>query len=252
MDTHKKSFVLANNRMDFITERDCRRADNMIEAAKTICQVLPRHGYILDFFNDCIAFASDSLGALLGISCREIEEMGYDFYDKYILPQDVEMIEDFRRETCNMFMSHPTLRGELYRLDSHIHLLTPRGYRLFHHTSFPLLWSESGYVMAVTCRLAPSTSKVSGGASLFLPAQNKLYKYTAGQHKWQHTILPTLTQKEKDLVRLSAQGLIADEIAGAMGKSTESIKLYKKGLFKKLGVRNMPAAITYVFNHNLL
>ena len=61
-----------------------------------------------------------------------------------------------------------------------------------------------------------------------------------------------LTDKEKAIITLSAQGYTEKEIAAKMYKSHNSVKTYKRILFRKLGVSSIAEALMYSLNNHLL
>ena len=78
------------------------------------------------------------------------------------------------------------------------------------------------------------------------------YEYLFGEHKWKKGSVAKITQAEMMVMQLSAQGFTAEQIAEKMCKSVDTIKLYKRQLFKKIGVDNITHALMYNLNYDLL
>lgn len=79
-----------------------------------------------------------------------------------------------------------------------------------------------------------------------------LYQYDFEKHDWIAKQIIELTEREKAILTLAAQGNKEWEIAKALNRSHDSIKTSKRILFRKLGVHKMSEAITYSLNNNLL
>ena len=63
---------------------------------------------------------------------------------------------------------------------------------------------------------------------------------------------PTITDREKDILRLIAKGLTSPQIAEMLSLSAETIKWYRKRLLSKLDAENTAALIKTVIENNLL
>jgi DNA-binding CsgD family transcriptional regulator len=61
-----------------------------------------------------------------------------------------------------------------------------------------------------------------------------------------------LTEGERTMLYLSAQGYTMSQIGEKMYRSVDTVKMYRKHVFDKLGVTNISEAIAYAYNYNLL
>lgn len=61
-----------------------------------------------------------------------------------------------------------------------------------------------------------------------------------------------LSEIERDVLVLSAQGYTMNDIADKLCKSVDTIKACKRALFAKLEVRNIAEALSYATNNNLI
>ena len=78
------------------------------------------------------------------------------------------------------------------------------------------------------------------------------YEYSRSQKQWEHQDGVALSDTERRVLWLSAQGMSADGIADIICKSVDSVKTYKKRLFKELGVSCIPEALIFAINNRLL
>ena len=62
----------------------------------------------------------------------------------------------------------------------------------------------------------------------------------------------SLSQQEKQVLILSAQGYTVPQIADRMCRAVDTVKTYKRALFERLGVRSITEALTVAANQGLL
>jgi DNA-binding NarL/FixJ family response regulator len=80
----------------------------------------------------------------------------------------------------------------------------------------------------------------------------RYWSYNRKTKKWHGMLRPELKDMEKEVLRLSAKGYTMHEIANQIHRSFDTVKVYRKHLFEKLGVDNISEAICYVMNSKLL
>jgi two-component system NarL family response regulator len=61
-----------------------------------------------------------------------------------------------------------------------------------------------------------------------------------------------LTDRELEVLRLVARGLTNKEVARAIGRTSETVKLHLKNIYAKLGVAARTEAVTFALNRGLL
>ena len=62
----------------------------------------------------------------------------------------------------------------------------------------------------------------------------------------------TLSETERDVLRLSAQGYTMNDIADRLCKSVDTIKACKRNLFAKMGVKNIAEALFHATNYQMI
>lgn len=223
------------------------------EACERFFQVMPWPAYLVDIENDRIVYASDSMHLLCGLKAGEIVAMGQRFYELYMPEAERKMLDELRTEVRGVVRDCYGQRGELqYSVRIHLHLKAGNKYRLFNHSAVPMLWTQSGKPQVMLCLLLPSSRRTAGNASIYIHGDDKVMCYDFGSHSWLAKPLPLLSDTEKDVLRLSAQGYTANDMANLIHRSVESVKQYKKSLFRKLGVSNMSGAMTFALNYGLI
>ncbi len=61
----------------------------------------------------------------------------------------------------------------------------------------------------------------------------------------------TLTQREREVLQLLADGMRSKEIAAQLGLSTKTVESYRGTLMEKLGIRSVAGLVKYALKHRL-
>lgn len=79
-----------------------------------------------------------------------------------------------------------------------------------------------------------------GGSPMSRPVARKVIE---SFHQGTHHPLPSLTEREKEIMELISMGMVHKEIALNLGVTRETIKKHMKNIFQKLGAQNKIEAI---------
>jgi len=63
---------------------------------------------------------------------------------------------------------------------------------------------------------------------------------------------PSLTPREREVVRMIAEGNSAREIAGRLGLSVKTVEAHRFNLMRKLGIHNKAQLVTYAFQKKIV
>lgn len=64
--------------------------------------------------------------------------------------------------------------------------------------------------------------------------------------------MPQLSDKEKEVLSLAAQGFMTKEIADILNRTESTIETHLRALFRKLKATNMMEAVGYAMAYHLL
>lgn len=108
----------------------------------------------------------------------------------------------------------------------------------------------SGYLLKNISRqeLIDSIHTVNKGGIYFSFEAGKIYKNTLEK---QHS-LPVLTRREKEVVRLIAEGLTNVQISRQLFISVETVDTHRKNLYTKLNINNTALLIRYAVENGLI
>ncbi|MCQ2973312.1 MAG: helix-turn-helix transcriptional regulator [Bacteroidales bacterium] len=111
---------------------------------------------------------------------------------------------------------------------------------------------RNGKIWLALCTVTLSSRSTSGNIILKKNDSDIIYTYSVENHCWKKQQKIKLTLIEKLIIRYSAQGLTNSQISNKILKSENSIKSYKKRLYKKLQVHSITEAIVFSQNQALL
>jgi len=62
----------------------------------------------------------------------------------------------------------------------------------------------------------------------------------------------SLTQTEREIVRLVADGKTNIEVAAILGLSPRTVETYRLRLMRKLGIEGLPSLVKYAIRHGII
>jgi DNA-binding NarL/FixJ family response regulator len=78
-----------------------------------------------------------------------------------------------------------------------------------------------------------------------------LYDVYVAKKKTTH-ITSEFTQREKEIMLLCSEGLLAKEIAARLNMSIHTVNTHKKNIFQKLGINNTMEMVQYALKHGMI
>lgn len=124
--------------------------------------------------------------------------------------------------------------------------------RVVHQSMTPLALTDDGDLWLVLCTTSFSSQKTPGNYVMRLHGEDEYMIYNLEKGRWYHKEGISLTADEKDILYLSSQGYTMKEIATALCRSLDSIKMVKRTMFQKLNVKSITEAVLRAINRNLI
>jgi DNA-binding NarL/FixJ family response regulator len=108
----------------------------------------------------------------------------------------------------------------------------------------------SGYLLKNITRqeLIDGIKTVSNGGIYFSFEAGKIYKSTLEKSSQQ----PVLTRREKEIVKLIADGLTNAQIAQHLFLSIDTVDSHRKNLYAKLNIKNTALLIRYALDNGII
>lgn len=116
---------------------------------------------------------------------------------------------------------------------------------ILNYKSRVLETASDGRIWLAGCALILSPNKETGKLTAHNVVTGEIMEYDIKVNQWVMAGKITLTEAEKTVLRLSAQGLTISEIEKLLHRSKSTIDTHRKSIFKKLKASSMIEAIGY-------
>ncbi len=115
----------------------------------------------------------------------------------------------------------------------------------------PILFDDKGDVWMLLGNTLLSAGKHTTKMYVDFTDTNERFTYSQRKNKFVKEEVVKLTEREINILVLSSQGYISQEIAGMENISKNTVKFHKRNILTKLNVKTIAEAIIYVQSHNL-
>jgi DNA-binding NarL/FixJ family response regulator len=123
---------------------------------------------------------------------------------------------------------------------------------LINHKLTPLFITKEGKIWKSFCLVSLSENHTSGNVKIYKQNENKFWRYNLDGDFWETGENINLSDREREILYLSIQGLTVNDIAKQIFVSEDTVKFHRHKLFEKLDVTNITEAISFVVNNRLL
>lgn len=235
-----------------VTDEDYQQINVLVNAAKAFARTTHQCVYIIDFFKQEFLYVSENLAYWCGLSSEKIKDLSYNFYLDYIPEQELHTLLEINKKGIE-FLYEISIEERLdYTLSYDFHLINGRKQRLVNHHLTPVMLTKDGHIWLALCTFSMSAKTIPGDAIIKKPESDSYYEYSFDKHKWLKREERILSETERDILVLSAQGHTMNDISDILCKSIDTIKANKKSLFSKMGVRSIAEAVSYATNYKML
>lgn len=209
--------------------------------------------YVVDCQKKCFTYVSSHPLFLCGRKKEEVKEKGFAFYEEILSPGDLAMFLDINERGIELFHSLPLeSRGDMViSIDFRIR---QQGKRLLmvNHKLTPITLTPDGELHYALCFVNLSTSDRPGHAFVRLDNELRLFRYSSTTRKWVEDRFKALSEREKEVLQLSAEGYSSKEIAEMLFIDINTVKFHRRLLFERLEVNSITKAILFAENNGLI
>lgn len=171
----------------------------------------------------------------------------------------VAMAEEFRPDVVVMDVSMPLLNGiEAIRIICEslpqVNALVLSMHHTREHVHRALRAGAKGYILKEAAGqevAAAVLSVVKGGRFFGRGVEKPLESRNGGRNEYLKSPLETLSQREREVLQLVAEGKTSAAIAAILSLSPKSVETYRSRLMLKLGVANIPALVRFAMQHGI-
>lgn len=230
--------------------------EGLIYNSQVMSRVSGQSLYIMDCRHLKFLYVSDNPLFLCGYRPRDVVRMSFLFYKKVAHPEDLDRIMNISIEALSVYTKYTREECTRMVMSYDFRIINPFTHQtvMINHSFIPAYFTPEGFISEGICLVRPSTQSDSGNALIKQNGITPLYEYSAGKG-WMpianyKTI--TITDREKQILRITIQGYNNIEISEILSIDINTVKAHKKNIFKKLKVNNIAEAIVYASNNNLL
>src|SRR5690625_4915721 len=123
---------------------------------------------------------------------------------------------------------------------------------LINHKLTPLILDKDFNIWLALCLISLTSNDKAGNIIIRKKGAEKLYRYDIFTKRWNKEKMPELSNREKEVLILSGQGLTMEVIANILYVSIDTIKFHKRNIFRKLSCKNISEAILAASNYAII
>lgn len=252
MATNIGDFFIVSNSVYNITDEDYQKINILVNAAKAFARSTHQCVYIIDYFKQNFLYVSENLAYWCGQPSEKIKDFGYKFYLDYVPEKEQQMLLEINKKGFDLFNEIPIGERLDYTISYDFHIIQGKKHRLVNHHITPMVLTKDGRIWLALCTISMSARNTPGHIIMKRSNAQSYYEYSLEIHKWIKKEGITLSETERDVLILSAQGYTMNDIADKLCKSIDTIKACKRALFSKMDVKNIAEALSYATNYRLL
>ncbi len=216
-----------------------------VKLAEAISRILGCGIYLVDYTTDEVLFISENIAQMCGLVYEKNEIQDYcDYLITHVPDSDYQMLLEINNVVFSFFkgLKDSEILQCCVSYNFHIN-------NFLLHQSFTPIKVENGFVKYGLFILTLSSETDLGHIILQNNITKQLFEYSLEKHIWEKKNAITLSEVEKQILCFAAQGRKVEEIAMLLSRSVDTIKYYKKELFKKLNVSSISEALIYAINN---
>lgn len=242
-----KNVIINSSQIDYT------QINNYLEIAKAFSRITYQSFYIIDYEKKTFEYVSDNPLFLCGKSADEVLKLGYEFYFKNVIPEDLELLLKINEIGFNFYENIPLEERKLYTISYDFHIINEKKKSvLINHKLTPLFLTNDGKIWKAMCMVSLSNSQSSGNIFISKENSDEIFEYDLSELKWIKKEKKKLSQREYEILSLYAGGLKINEIAQKLFITADTVKFHRKKLFEKIEVDNIAEALNYAKINKLL
>lgn len=252
MELNQSSFFIKENTLSDNQGLDYCQAELVIRSADAFARTTYQSVYIIDYFKQGFLYVSENPLFLCGCTQTEVLEAGYGFYLNHVPKDELHMLSELNKAGFSFFNELPITDRLDYFISYDFHLVNNKRKILINHKLTPLMINKNGKIWLAICVVSYSAQDNPGHIIMKKNGSDVYWEYSLIDHKWHKDKIKALTEEERSILLLSAQGYKMEEIASQICKSVDTVKFYKRRLFDKLEVKNITEALSFASNNRLI
>lgn len=244
----KENTTPTSNAFANITDADYAVLPHILVTAQAMGRITRQKIYIVDFFRREFLYVSDDFTHLCGLKRKEVLDMGFGFYQKYIPIADMDKLHDIVTKASSFCDSLIKEGKGAFTIFCDFNLCHDGTTQLVNHQVTPII-IKNGKPWLALCSVSLSPNKSAGNLVVKENDSRTLHKYAHDSHSWTTLDYHDLKKLEHDILCMSARGMTMNEIASTLCKSPDTIKSCKKNLFDKSDATSITEAVIFYMTY---
>jgi len=246
-------FFSFRNTVNSISNNEQQKTANYLAPVMAFARTTYKSIYIIDYQQKGFEYVSDNPLFLCGHTAEEVQEMGYAFYFKYVIEEDLNLLLKINEAGFEFYERIPLEERKNYTISYDYHLKNQEGKTiLINQKLTPMFLTNEGKIWKALCIISLSAEQQAGNITIYKKGDNKLFRYDLEGNFWRTSERIKLTNREREILLFSTRGYTISEIAQAIFVSPDTVKFHRRKLFDKLDVTNISEAIAYATNNKLI
>ncbi|WP_440434780.1 response regulator transcription factor [Parafilimonas sp.] len=231
------------------TERDYLSLEPYIKTAEAFARLNYQSVYIFDYYKNNFLYLSDNPLFLNGNKAALLKYEGFHYFIKHVPEYDLNRLINIHAAGFNFFHNLSPNEKLNHFISYNFHLEHTNKKVLVNQKMTPMLLDNCGSIWLALGVISIAADENYELVEIRNSDSTKRYIYKGEKNSWVSEKIVRITNREKEIALLSAQGLTNKAISTKLYLAESTIKFHKSKLFKKLGVSNITEAIGYMVTH---
>lgn len=237
-----------------VSEYENIQMTNYLETIAAFSRTTYKSIYVIDYIQKGFEYVSDNPLFLCGHTPEEVRKMGYAFFFKNVEKEDLNLLSKINTIGFEFYDNVSIEERKRYTIsyDFKLKRKNENKYILINQKLTPLFLTHDGKIWKSICIVSLSTEKESGNIKIYKKGNNKIFKYDLQCNVWKTEEKKQLSDREKEILQLSARGFTINEISEKIYVTSDTVKFHRRKIYDKLEVSNISEAIMCAINNKLI
>ncbi|MRN16457.1 LuxR family transcriptional regulator [Riemerella anatipestifer] len=247
------SFFDDRNTFHHLSDNDLDQLKDYISVVDAFARLSYKSIYVIDYQNQSFEYVSNNPLFLCGLSSQEVKELGYAFYFRNVKKEDLELLMKINEVGFLFYERIPIEERKLYTISYDFHLINERNKPvLVNHKLTPIFLNEKGKIWKAMCLVALSSNQTEGNIIISKQGSEDFWKFNLDTNIWEKEQKVKLSEREFNILELSARGFTINEIAEKIFVSSDTVKFHRRKIFDKFNVQSISEALSYAKINKLI
>ncbi|MDY3547827.1 helix-turn-helix transcriptional regulator [Riemerella anatipestifer] len=247
------SFFDDRNTFHHLSDNDLEQLRDYISVVDAFARLSYKSIYVIDYQNQSFEYVSNNPLFLCGLSSQEVKELGYAFYFRNVKKEDLDLLMKINEVGFSFYERIPIEERKLYTISYDFHLINERNKLvLINHKLTPIFLNEKGKIWKAMCLVALSSNQTEGNIIISKQGSEDFWKFNLDTNIWEKEQKVKLSEREFNILELSARGFTINEIAEKIFVSSDTVKFHRRKIFDKFNVQSISEALSYAKINKLI